>query len=147
MWWISHSKLGSVIFNPWSIIPGILFVGAYIFKIKCRAWLVAGLTLMRGLLTHRWQWSPLNFVDQFRFLNYLSVPRSSLSVSINAWLLNHFRSLIESCFLNQRLAPRSLFWFPSQIRVYNIITIDSSQVRTSIIAMLRERAPRRSLLR
>jgi len=144
MWWISHSKLDPVILNHWSIIAGTLFPGAYILKIKCRSWLAAGLTLEElieppvavqviwTLLTSFGSWIISWFLDRH---------------SINAWLLNHFRFLIKSCFLNQRLAPRSLFWFPSQIRVYNIITIDGSQVCTSIIAMLRERAPRRSLLK
>ena len=54
-----------------------------------------------------------SFVDQSRFLDHPLVPRSLLSIDallLNPWLfLDHFRSLIDLCFFNQRWAPWSLF--------------------------------------
>ena len=89
-----------------------------------------------------------SFVDQSRFLDHPLVPRSLLSIDallLNPWLfLDHFRSLIDLCFLNQRWASWSLF--PVQIHVCIIILINVCQVCTWEIPISHEWAPHQSLL-
>ena len=89
-----------------------------------------------------------SFVDQSRFLDHPLVPRSLLSIDallLNPWLfLDHFRSLIDLCFLNQRWASWSLF--PIQIHVCIIILINVCQVCTWEIPISHEWAPHQSLL-
>jgi len=89
-----------------------------------------------------------SFVDQSRFLDHPLVPRSLLSIDallLNPWLfLDHFRSLIDLCFLNQRWASWSLF--PVQIHVCIIILINVCQVCTCEIPISHEWAPHQSLL-